>query len=95
MITKHTLIDYDVDGAEFGVIALASGTKGKAQKIFHILESINTTDPEWYLDKYVCFSGDAKNARGLTSNAKIDIGNFRGQKENPMKVFEKFPEYFL
>ncbi len=95
MITKHEIIDYDVDGGEFGVIALAQGSKGKAQKIFHILKCVNITDPEWYMDKYVSLSGDAHNTRGLTSNSKQDIGNFRGQKENPMKVFEEFPEYFL
>ncbi len=95
MITQHKIVSHDVDGELFGVIALAQGSKGKSQKIFHILKCINITDPEWYMGKYVTLEGSAKDPKGLTSVSKIDIGNFKNQKEDPMKVFEEFPEYFL
>ena len=94
MITIHTLADYDVDGQTFGVTVLAQGNKGKAQKIFYVLKSNNIDYPDWYLDKYVSIPG-YHNPRGLTSIKHQDIGNFPEQKQNPMKVFELFPEFFL
>ena len=94
MITIHTLADYDVDGQRFGVTVLAQGNRGKAQKIFYVLESNNIDSPEWYLDKYVSPPGHHI-TRGLTSIRHRDIGNFPGQKENPMKVFDIHPEAFL
>ena len=94
MITIHVLADYDVDGQTFGVAVLAQGNKGKAQKIFYVLETNNIDNPEWYIDKYVSVQG-FHNPRGLTSIRHLDIANFPGQKENPMKVFELHPEYFL
>ena len=94
MITCHTLVAYNVDGQRFGVTVLAQGNKGKAQKIFYVLEANNIDDPDWYLDKYVSPSG-YHNPRGLTSIRHRDIGNFVDQKENPMRVFELHPEAFL
>ena len=94
MITIHVLADYNVDGQTFGVTVLAQGNKGKAQKIFYVLETNNIDSPEWYIDKYVSVPGH-HNPKGLTSIRHQDIGNFVGQKENPMKIFELHPEYFL
>jgi len=95
MITKHTIIDYDVDGSEFGAVVLAQGPKGKSQKIFHVLEDINIDESEWYMDKYVTLKGTSHNPKGLTSVKLENIGNFKDQKEHPEKVFDIFPEYFL
>jgi hypothetical protein len=94
MITIHTLADYDVDGQSFGVTVLAQGNKGKSQKIFYVLETNNIDDPEWYIGRYVSMPGP-NNPKGLTSIRHRDIGNFPGQKDNPMKVFDLYPEYFL
>ena len=94
MITIHTLADYDVDGQTFSVTVLAQGNKGKAQRIFYVLETVNIDDPEWYIDKYVSPSGFHK-SKGLTSIRHRDIGNFPDQKENPMQVFHIHPEAFL
>ena len=93
LITKHKIEDYDVDGGAFGVVCLAQGNAGTAQKIFHILES-TVDDPNWYMDKFVTAKG-CKNPKGLTSKSHQNIGNFKNQKETPMKVFELFPEAFL
>ncbi len=95
MISIHKIINYDVNSEKFGVIALAVGQKNKSQRIFHILEVINDLQPEWYLDKFVIQRGQAKNPKGLVSDEVTHIGNFKEQNENPMKVFEYYPEYFI
>ena len=95
MISKHKIVSHDVEGDLFGVVVLAQGPKGKSQKIFHILEVINDNDSSWYMNKFVALAGVSMNPKGLISKTVEDIGNFPGQKENPMKVFELFPEEFL
>ena len=94
MITKHKIQSYDVQGKSFGVVCLAQGNAGKAQKIFYILES-TVDEPNWYMDKFVAPEGASNQTLGITSDSHVDIGNFKGQKENPMEVFEIYPEYFL
>ena len=94
MITIHVLTDYNVDSQTFGVTVLAQGNKGKSQRIFYVLEANNIEDQDWYLDNYVSVPGH-HNTKGLTSISHQDIGNFPGQKENPMKIFDIHPEYFL
>ncbi len=95
MISIHKIINHDANGKEFGAIVLAVGQKNKSQRIFHILEDINDPNPEWYLDKFVIQKDQAKNPKGIMSKEVTHIGNFKGQNENPMDVFEKYPEYFI
>ena len=88
MISIHKIRDYTIQGRVYGVDALCVGQKNRAQKIFHVLDYINC-DPKWYIGKSVICKRDfGDTVFMLESDEVTNIGNFKGQKENPMKVFE-------